>query len=69
MNREAPMPQEFSDAIIQLLHHLDGSQVLAEATLGLILARLAAWASLQAHTAISYNKKQALRTLSLVVTA
>lgn len=58
-----------SDSVTLLLHHIDGTQILTEATLELILDRLAAWASFQARTPVSYNKVTALCTLSLVVTA
>ena len=54
------------EAVTHLLRHLDGVQVLPEATLGRDLDYLAAWASL-AGEAIRYDKIRALRTLSLVV--
>lgn len=55
------------EAIVHLLKHLDGSQVLAEATLGLILDCLAAWAFYETASPIGYSRSRALQTLSLVV--
>jgi hypothetical protein len=60
MNREG-------EAVRHLLHHLDGSQVLAEATLRQTLDTLATWASAVGGTRVDYNRVSALRTLTLVV--
>jgi len=57
------------EAVIQLLYHLDGKQVLAEATLGQILGRLATWANDVTGAPVRYNPTRVLQTLSLVVAA
>jgi len=62
MNREG-------EAVRHLLHHLDGSQVLAEATLRQTLDTLATWAGYVGGTRVDYRRDAALRTLSLVVPA
>jgi hypothetical protein len=56
-------------AVILLLHHLDGTQVLEEATLKLVLDRLVVWVTVQASTVVFFDPKRALETLSLVTTA
>jgi len=56
------------EAVRHLLHHLDGSQVLAEATLRQTLDTLATWAGYVGGTRLDYNRIQALQTLALVVT-
>jgi len=67
MNGYAPRNLRVAESVTQLLYHLDGQQVLAEATLGQILGRLATWASDVTGEPVRYNPTRALQTLSLVV--
>jgi len=62
------MKAKETEAIRVLLKHLDGSQVLSEATLRQTLDTLAMWASGVTGAPVAYNREAALRTLSLVVT-
>jgi len=56
-----------TEAVIHLFMHLDGSQVLSEATLRQTLDTLAMWAYCETGTRVDYARDAALRTLSLVV--
>jgi len=67
MNGHAARDIRVGESVIHLLYHLDGQQVLAEATLAQVLGRLATWASDVTGARVRYNPTRALQTLSLVV--
>jgi hypothetical protein len=67
MSARDPRSVRVAESVIHLLYHLDGQQVLTEATLGQVLGRLATWASDVTGEPVRYNPTRALQTLSLVV--
>lgn len=71
MNDRTPRDVAMAEAVTHLLYHLDGQQVLTEATLSLVLDRLAGWSREVTGVPFSYgySKVRALQTLSLVVSS